>query len=200
MALLADGFAARGDGASLAHVPWLFVASLAFLIAAGPRYGLMLVPLLTLFLSLAATSLFDALYLIVPDRQIVIMLIAGAVFLAPLDRADIAAHVAAAIGAWGLLTLVAFAYERLTGRVGLGAGDAKLFGAAGLWLGLEGLPSCLMAAVASALFAAAIERRAGAPAAHEHVLPFGPHLALGFWLALVFGSPDWLGGSSLAAN
>jgi leader peptidase (prepilin peptidase) / N-methyltransferase len=54
------------------------------------------------------------------------------------------------------------------------------------------LPTCLLAAVASALISAAIERKAGAPPAHEHVLPFGPHLALGLWLTLAFGPLDWI--------
>ncbi|QGM46182.1 prepilin peptidase [Methylocystis heyeri] len=192
IALFLDGLRARGEGASLVHVLWLFLASLAFVVVKGPHDALQLTALLALFASLMATSLFDAAYLIVPDRQIGVMLASAALFLTRFDGAEILAHIAAAAAAWGLLTLVSFAYERRTGRSGLGAGDAKLFGAAGLWLGPAGLPSCLLAAVASALVSAAIERKAGAPAAHEHVLPFGPHLALGLWLTLAFGPLDWI--------
>jgi leader peptidase (prepilin peptidase) / N-methyltransferase len=187
LALFLDGLRARGDGASLNHVWWLFIASFAFFIVKGPHDALTLAAFLALFASLVATSLFDAVYLIVPDRQIAVMLASAAAYLTRFDGAEILAHVAAAGAAWGLLALVSFVYERRTGRGGLGAGDAKLFAAAGLWLGPGGLPSCLLAAVVSALVSAAIERGAGAPPAHEHVLPFGPHLALGLWLILVFG-------------
>ncbi len=189
--LLLLGLRARGEGAALAHVLWLFIAGLAVLLARAPQYEWLLAPALALFACLVATALFDAIYLIVPDRQLIVMLACGAPFLARLDAPDIAAHVAAAAGAWVFLRAFAFAYERWRGRPGLGAGDAKLFGVAGLWLGPAGLPSCLIAAVVSALISVAIERNAGAPSVEEHVLPFGPHLALGLWLVFILGPLEW---------
>jgi len=189
--LLLLGLRARGEGAALAHVLWLFIAGLAVLLVRAPQYGWLLAPALALFGCLVATTLFDAIYFIVPDRQLIVMLACGALFVARLDGPDIAAHIAAAAGAWFFLRSVAYAYERGRGRPGLGAGDAKLFGVAGLWLGPAGLPSCLIAAVVSALLSVAVERRAGAPPIEEHVLPFGPHLALGLWLVFIFGPLEW---------
>ncbi|MGA8402253.1 MAG: A24 family peptidase, partial [Stellaceae bacterium] len=40
---------------------------------------------------------------------------------------------------YGVLWIVAWAYRRLRGREGLGLGDAKLFAAAGAWVGVTGL-------------------------------------------------------------
>ena len=191
-ALIWDGLRARGESASLAHVLWLFILGLAVVIAQAPQYGWMLAPALCLFLSLVTTALFDWIYLIVPDRQLIIMLACGGVFLARLDTPDIVTHVLAGFGGWAFLGLIAYAYESWRGRAGLGAGDAKLFGVAGLWVGPWGLPSCMIAAVISALISVAIERRASATYDGEHLLPFGPHLALGLWLTLVFGPLEWI--------
>ncbi len=51
----------------------------------------------------------------------------------------------AAAGLFGLW-LVAWVYRRIRGREGLGFGDAKLFAAAGAWVGASGLPGVLAGA------------------------------------------------------
>ena len=50
------------------------------------------------------------------------------------------------VAGFAALWLVAFGYRRLRGREGLGGGDAKLFGAIGLWLGWRALPAVLLVA------------------------------------------------------
>lgn len=74
-----------------------------------------------------------------------------------------------------LLALVGEGYFRWKGREGLGLGDAKLFAAAGAWLGWQALPWVLAIAAAAGLIAALVMRRSGP-------LAFGPWLALGFWV------------------
>jgi leader peptidase (prepilin peptidase)/N-methyltransferase len=54
--------------------------------------------------------------------------------------------IGSAVIGFALLTGVAMLYSRVRGRDGLGLGDAKLFGASGAWLGLEGLPAVLLVA------------------------------------------------------
>lgn len=83
----------------------------------------------------------------------------------------------------GYLTMAGFgqAYFRLRGREGLGLGDAKLFAAAGAWLGWQALPFVLLIASVGGLCWVWITR-------HEGELAFGPWLALGFWLCLTVGS------------
>lgn len=87
---------------------------------------------------------------------------------------------------YGLLAGVGFLYRRLRGRDGLGLGDAKLFAAAGAWLGWSALPTVLLTASFAAMlgvFAMIAARRkldGATPVA------FGPFIAAGFWLAWAF--------------
>jgi leader peptidase (prepilin peptidase)/N-methyltransferase len=118
----------------------------------------------------------------------------------PLDAA-----LGAAAGG-GLLWLVAWGYERLTGIEGMGLGDVKLLAMIGAFLGWQAVPGVLV--VASVTGAAAgialmlargmgragrrvarrLGRRALLPfarrAARRTEIPFGPFLALGALLAL----------------
>ena len=89
----------------------------------------------------------------------------------------------------GFLALfgVAEAYRALRGRSGLGLGDAKLFAAAGAWLGIGALPSVLLwacgIALAAVLLAVALRRDIQASSR----IPFGPFLAFGFWMVWLHG-------------
>jgi len=78
---------------------------------------------------------------------------------------------------------IAALYRRLRGRDGLGLGDAKLLAAAGAWVGWRDLPSVvLLGAVTALCWAVATRRDLGQP------LPFGPFLAVAFWLVWRFGA------------
>ena len=55
-------------------------------------------------------------------------------------------RVAGGVTGWLLLELVAVGWRAATGRAGLGGGDARLFGAIGLWLGWLALPWLLVGA------------------------------------------------------
>jgi len=69
----------------------------------------------------------------------------------------------------------------LRGREGLGQRDAKLFAAAGAWLGTAALPQVILLAAAMALLIAAALGLA-ATRLHDHTsLPFGPFLELDTW-------------------
>jgi leader peptidase (prepilin peptidase)/N-methyltransferase len=96
-------------------------------------------------------------------------------------------NLAAGFVAFAALRLVDLFWLRFRGMSGVGEGDARLFAVAGLWLGFEGLPGALLYGALSALLAAAIARRDGRLEGLRDPLPFGPHLALGLWLAWVFG-------------
>ena len=82
----------------------------------------------------------------------------------------------------GFLVLALFGeiFFRLRGREGLGLGDAKLFGAAGAWLGWQALPLVLLVAAVGGLVWALAQR--------QREIAFGPWLALGFWLVLISGA------------
>ena len=82
-------------------------------------------------------------------------------------------------GVAGLATLwlIATFYRRLRGRVGLGGGDPKLFGAIGLWLGWHALPQVLLVACLIGLAAVLATRLRARPLTATDRLPLGTLLA-----------------------
>jgi leader peptidase (prepilin peptidase)/N-methyltransferase len=62
---------------------------------------------------------------------------------------------------------------------GLGLGDVKFMAAAGIWVGVAGLPVLLMIAALTALFCAGVMQLAGRQLNARSSLPFGPFLAIG---------------------
>ena len=92
-----------------------------------------------------------------------------------------------AVMGYGLLWLVANGYRWYSGRIGMGGGDLKLLAVIGAWAGWQLLPlALLLAAVPAALVGIAL-LLAGR---HRHTaIPFGPYLALGGWLVLLWGEP-----------
>ena len=95
------------------------------------------------------------------------------------------AIVGAAVGylvLWGLF----HAFRLLTGKEGMGYGDFKLLAALGAWTGWQGLPvPILLSSVVGAAVGIAIIAIRG----HDRniPIPFGPYLAAGGWVALLWG-------------
>jgi leader peptidase (prepilin peptidase)/N-methyltransferase len=173
----------------LAPAAWLFLAGWLAPLAAPPAAAApaFVAASGALFVLLALAALIDGLYFLLPDGPL--LALAG---LALLIRADdppaaLAGFAGAGLAAYAAFLLFARLHEKISGRPGLGGGDARLFGVAGLWLGFEGLPSCLLIAALSGLLAAALSWRGGMIAGRDDPLPFGPHLALGLWLTWMFG-------------
>ena len=82
---------------------------------------------------------------------------------------------------------LAFAYRRLRGRDGLGGGDAKLIAAAGAWCGLAALPFVVLGSAVLGLLAALGLAVTRADMTSRTQIPFGPCIALAFWLAWLYG-------------
>ena len=90
--------------------------------------------------------------------------------------------VAGYLGFW----LVYHAHHKLTGREGLGYGDFKLLAALGAWMGWEMLPMIVLAAsISGTLLALTMMAFRGLDS--RSPVSFGPFLALGGWLALLWG-------------
>jgi len=96
-------------------------------------------------------------------------------------------HLAAGALALTAFALIGWGYVRWRGKSGLGFGDAKLFGAAGLWVGPEGAVSVLLVASFSALTVAVAALMLGKRLARDTAIPFGPFIALGLWLVWLYG-------------
>jgi leader peptidase (prepilin peptidase)/N-methyltransferase len=85
----------------------------------------------------------------------------------------------AAAGGYAVLAGIAYGYRWLRGREGLGLGDAKLCAAAGTWLGTLAMPWLVLLAGLIGLILAFLLHRRLRP---TQEIPFGPPLALAFWL------------------
>jgi leader peptidase (prepilin peptidase)/N-methyltransferase len=93
-----------------------------------------------------------------------------------------------AVVGYGSLWAVALAFEKLTGRVGMGGGDLKLVAALGAWLGPGSLlPVLLMASSVGAGVGWVLQKRQRLR--HGLYLPFGPFLAAAGWGMALVGEP-----------
>jgi prepilin signal peptidase PulO-like enzyme (type II secretory pathway) len=137
---------------------------------------------------LLALALIDLRMFILPDRLNLAVFALGAVMVA-LTRPEVwVDHAAGAVVGYGALFSIEVLYRRLRGRDGLGRGDAKLFGALGVWLGWAGLAPAMLIASLSGILAtliSALVRRE--PVGSGSVLAFGPWIALGGWVVWLSG-------------
>lgn len=90
---------------------------------------------------------------------------------------DIEARLIGGVAGFGVLWFVARAYRLMRGRIGLGGGDPKLFGAIGLWLGWRALPQVLLIAALTGLAVVVVLRLAGRRITATDRMPLGTLLA-----------------------
>jgi len=81
-----------------------------------------------------------------------------------------------------LLRRLYFGWRKIQG---LGLGDVKFLAAAGIWIGIAGLPMLLLVAALTALGAAGIMQLAGRDMTRQTSVPFGPFLAIGLLVTLI---------------
>ena len=137
--------------------------------------------------TLLALAVIDQRHMTLPDALNLPLIPAGLVVAALTPSGALADHLAGAAAGAASLGAVAWAYERATGRDGLGLGDVKLFAAAGAWVGWLGLPSVLLIGAASGLAAACTLRWIKGSDGPSEPVAFGPYLALGLWITWLYG-------------
>jgi leader peptidase (prepilin peptidase)/N-methyltransferase len=99
----------------------------------------------------------------------------------------------ASVAGFGFFYLTALAYEKATGRSGLGGGDIKFMGTIGVFLGFGGLWSSIMISsflgvVAGVLFARLKKERQ----VMKLAIPYGPFLVAGAFVELFFEVSKWI--------
>ena len=163
--------------------PVMAAVSVSFLWAAlrGPADGPLLISSLLLAWTLACLAAVDVAAYRLPDSLTLPLLAAGLVATAFLPGRPILGHLAGAAIGWGSLAALAWAYRRWRGIDGIGAGDAKLLGAAGAWLGWSPLPSVLLAACAAAFLWVALRVVRRGRVALAARVAFGAPLCLAIW-------------------
>ncbi len=98
----------------------------------------------------------------------------------PLAGLEAACEGVAIGAAFWILRRLYFAFRKIQG---LGLGDVKFLTAAGIWVGVAGLPVLLLVAATTALACAGIMRLAGRPLTGQTSISFGPFLAIGLLFA-----------------
>jgi leader peptidase (prepilin peptidase)/N-methyltransferase len=118
---------------------------------------------------------------IIPNKILLPAAVYGVVGAAAIRTDDLPELLIAGAGASLFLLLAALAYP-----AGMGMGDVKLAGVMGLYLGISVIPALFVAFLAGSIVGLAMMAREGAGARKKGV-PFGPFLALGGLVALLFG-------------
>lgn len=145
----------------------------------------------TLALTMLAIAIVDARRFIIPDELVAVGLGLGLVHaaLAESDTAMQAVAMAAMRGVAMALVLLSISavYSRLRQRQGIGLGDVKLAGVAGIWLGWSTIPIAFEIAALVALASYALRQRLlRRPIRSTSRLPFGLFLAPAIWLCWLF--------------
>lgn len=180
------------------RIPWRYplveLASAGLALAAVWAFGTTLeAGLVMSFLwTLLVLAAIDARTLLLPDRLTLGLLWAGllANALGYWGVVPLADAVLGAVAGYASLAGVAWGYARLTGREGMGMGDAKLLAALGAWLGWMVLPLIVLLASLLALLAGGLALWRGQADRHT-ALPFGPFLAMA-GAAGIFWGERWL--------
>ena len=144
---------------------------------------------LCLTATLAVISAIDLKTLRIPDALSFLLIGSGLALAFTVPEVSAVDHLIGAIAAFALFAGLGEGYFRLRGVDGLGLGDAKLFAAAGAWLGWQNLPVVLLIATLGGLLQAVVLRTGRAAP-----LAFGPWIAAGFWSVWVWtGWRDLIG-------
>jgi leader peptidase (prepilin peptidase)/N-methyltransferase len=136
---------------------------------------------------LIALSIIDLRTMRLPDAITLPLIAVGLLLAFALGWDGAMWRVGSAAAGFLFLFAIAEGYRAWRGRAGLGLGDAKLFAAAGAWLGLEGLPSVMVWGTCAALLGVLVAILLRQPVEASTRVPFGPYLAFGFWVVWLYG-------------
>ena len=185
---LLSWLAARGKcrhcGATISvRYPLIELATMAATLAVYFRYGVTPQAILLLLLSvcLMIMVVIDLEHYLLPD--VIQLLAAGLGIVYHLVTREVPMVNVFAGGLLGLLAGAALSrgYRFLKQQDGLGMGDVKFLGVAGLWLGPLMLPAFACYAGVLGILLALLWRATG----RGRIFPFGPALALALWMLVV---------------
>ena len=151
-------------------------------------------------LALVALTAIDLEHRLLPDAITIPGIVLGLLLSLVLPHLAFLEAAAGALGGAALFAGIAWLYEKLTGRRGLGWGDVKLLALIGATLGLGALPWVILISAGLGTLAGLLQvmgKDSGARRQWRTLsLPYGPFLAIGACCYL-FGSawlPSWSAG------
>ena len=164
------------------------VAALSILACVGfaVRFGASLeaAQFIALAMLLAKASVEDLRTRTIPNRCVIGALAVRVLYFAVLGAAgrlqvsDVGYFVASGLGTGAVLVAFSLAYERVTGREGMGGGDVKLYAVAGFYLGAWGAAYVIALSCAFALLAGLLAPRGSSEGSRlQRTMPFGPAIA-----------------------
>ena len=121
-----------------------------------------------------------------PDK-LTLPLTGGGMVYAALSGGDLVGHGAGLLLGYGSIAVTGWVFARLRRRQGIGLGDAKLFAAAGAWLGWAALPSVMLIACGLGLAWFAVTFLRNGRNALMVPAPFGVALCCGTWAVWLLG-------------
>jgi leader peptidase (prepilin peptidase)/N-methyltransferase len=181
-----------------AGYPLVEVGNAVVWVLAGVAFGTSwwVIPYACLFSVLLALSVIDLELYILPNRITYPTILASCMaipvlaFLLSDDPGDvILGAVIGGIGFAGFLLVLLLAWELILRKEGMGMGDVKLAVILGMWLGLINPLLCLFALIASSLIGLVVGVGILIVRKESRPFPFGPWLALGTILVILFAGP-----------
>lgn len=175
------------------HIPFRYtaveLANMLLWLACALLFWTTSIPLACIYM--LAISVFICVFFIDLEHKIIfdrfqIMLAALGIASIFFDKSTVwYSHLIGGAAGFGVFFLVAWAFEKIAKKEGLGGGDVKLAGATGLLLGWEKLVLSLLVATIPAVIVLGIasKKKSG----EQREFPFAPFLTVGFTIAMLFG-------------
>ena len=186
--LLLGGRCAQCGAAISPRYPLIELAAALMAVMAAVRFGVSPAALFAMALgwALLALAVIDLEHQLLPDDITLPFLWLGIALNFFNVFTDLHASVLGAILGYGALWSVYIVYKLVTGKAGMGHGDFKLLALLGAWLGWQLLPLIIISA---SILGAIIGIGMIIFRAHDKdiPIPFGPYLAIGGWLAMLWG-------------
>lgn len=150
----------------------------------GETFNWLFFKYLIFFSALLIVFVIDLLHGIIPDviSLPLILLGIGSTFVPGNDVTFLSALTSGATG-FGLFLLVGYAFEKLTGKEGMGGGDIKLIAAVGTFMGFAGLLFTVLFSSFSAVILMMLIRHQ-----REKIFPYGPFIVVAAFVYEVFGN------------
>jgi len=185
---IGNGLALRDEARPYAPLVYALLSGAVWLVVGlvgEPGWFVTIAAGLVLLCLLAAVCAIDARFGVIPDSLVVALAVGGGVATVAIGAADLAQRVGEAGIMLVAASLFRCGYFRARGLHGLGLGDVKLMGAGVLWTGLSPVSAIILIAVASAFTSIGVQHAQGETMTGQDAIAFGPHLAVGIWLAWI---------------